>query len=888
MAVRDDTFEVALKEGSTREELLEELEQAGWELVTDYEALPRNFCIAPPPGLSEDEELAQYSEFQHIVQEVLRGNDRIAVGASATLIRDSVINNPPIDLDSFAPYPTQGFSGTPYSAALGRNWGIARILQQGDPFPGGPGPVVVGVDWDMVGNGVDYYILDSGVDEDHPEFDEDVYGSRVVSVYDGEYEVNDDDQQHGTHMSTCGAGKNTGLAVATRVFSAKGLDGNNSGTTTALIAGMNALVSRYNTEKTASRRPGVMNNSWSSTSPTSFTTAVDAAVDAGLVMVASAGNSNADLDGSQQAFPAEYDDVISVGAIDIGDRRSSFSNFGVAGVDIWSPGRAILGGMRGGETAWLNGTSPAGALVTAVVCGFLQGYTAPTNRTQSLAVRSHVLAQGVNIQIDDTGESTDLLVQMPKRAINAPRITGLNNMVSPVNNTIRQASVNRQLTRAPGPRPTPTRAVAPELIPSRSEALNIFLPSPTAASTASVSNIDPWLALNEGVVDLDVTDTGTNPTGVQLLGQSDDLSAFTDGDGDTLEVPQREAEAPFAFVGSSSNANSQMYQTVPVRATVDSVPVSLHSFFTNLDFLSLTGWTSSGSGTAQALSVNSSFHPHTGSRFFEGTGGADVAVTQDQTLPASVDTTVIDAGGMLLHFECQIGTDNTATPSDQARVRVIALTAGDAVISTIFDTGVQSASTSVVGWGTPGRFSITDAVLPATTRKLRIIVDGIFGTGTAINCPVDSLFGLVYRDTQAGRRIAANIDEGAARFDLRYIARSFNVDSDDQGRSGLTMYSASGTELQAEQLETITSTHRWTTRYNRQAIPAQTRAVRVQFYQVRRQGTVINWYWRDITATVAFGTPAVSRDINKSVTTPPGGPTVVDAGFDPDAVTIIL
>jgi len=99
--------------------------------------------------------------------------------------------------------------------------------------------------------------------------------------------------------------------------------------------------------------------------------AVDAASDAGVMMVVAAGNNNGD---ACQGSPSSADSVVTVGATDLGsdpngaqvDIRSSFSNYGPC-VHVFAPGSNILGAWIGSTTATrvISGTSMA----TPHTCG---------------------------------------------------------------------------------------------------------------------------------------------------------------------------------------------------------------------------------------------------------------------------------------------------------------------------------------------------------------------------------------------------------------------------------------------------------------------------------------------------------------------------------------
>lgn len=93
--------------------------------------------------------------------------------------------------------------------------------------------------------------------------------------------------------------------------------------------------------------------------------AVEYAMREGVTVIASAGNSGGSLPG----YPARYEGVVAVGAIDADGSRSSFSN---KGGDIWAPGRDVHTIYLDNGYKALNGTSFSAPYVAAMAA-VLQG-----------------------------------------------------------------------------------------------------------------------------------------------------------------------------------------------------------------------------------------------------------------------------------------------------------------------------------------------------------------------------------------------------------------------------------------------------------------------------------------------------------------------------------
>jgi subtilisin family serine protease len=89
--------------------------------------------------------------------------------------------------------------------------------------------------------------------------------------------------------------------------------------------------------------------------------AIQYAIDNKVIVICSSGNE----DNSQVSYPSSNPNVISVGAINQGNQKASFSNYGTE-LDIVAPGVNIYSTTLGNAYDIRNGTSFAAPQVSAV------------------------------------------------------------------------------------------------------------------------------------------------------------------------------------------------------------------------------------------------------------------------------------------------------------------------------------------------------------------------------------------------------------------------------------------------------------------------------------------------------------------------------------------
>jgi len=191
-------------------------------------------------------------------------------------------------------------------------------------------------------------VIDTGIELSHPDLSANIKGG--INTIDITISPNDDNG-HGTHVAgIIGALNNTigvvGVGPKIDLYAVKVLNRNGSGFLSDVIEGIDWAVTN---------KIQVINMSLGTPSNIqSFHDAVIRAYNAGVVVVAAAGNDN----GRPVNFPAAYPETIAVSATDSLDNVASFSSAGPE-VDLAAPGVSIFSTYRGKTYRTLSGTSMA-------------------------------------------------------------------------------------------------------------------------------------------------------------------------------------------------------------------------------------------------------------------------------------------------------------------------------------------------------------------------------------------------------------------------------------------------------------------------------------------------------------------------------------------------
>jgi len=203
--------------------------------------------------------------------ELVRQDERVYCGEIPPEQRDDIIIGPRATQSS-------DFSKVTTSTGAYVNWGLLRSNYPTNVYGNGTAPTLgVNYDYTLDGTGVDVVIQDSGIQVDHPEFQDSNGVSRVQQInwgtVSGLFTQNAnhyrDYNGHGTHVAGIVAGKTFGWAKNAKIYSLKvsGLEGTGDGGTGVSVTYAFDAIKLWHAAKaieptTGCKRPTVVNMSW--------------------------------------------------------------------------------------------------------------------------------------------------------------------------------------------------------------------------------------------------------------------------------------------------------------------------------------------------------------------------------------------------------------------------------------------------------------------------------------------------------------------------------------------------------------------------------------------------------------------------------------------------
>lgn len=213
------------------------------------------------------------------------------------------------------------------------------------------------------------WIIDTGIDLDHPDLNVDTQRSR--SFVSGQTSV-DDENGHGTHVAGIIGAKNnnigvTGVASGATLVALRVLDEDGEGRLSGIIQAVNYV--------TQNGKAGDVVNLSLGGEGTSATLdrAITQAANAGILFAIAAGNESKNSDTISPAR-VNHANVFTVSAMNSQNTFASFSNFG-SSVDVCAYGVRITSTYKDGKYATLSGTSMASPHVAGLL--LIRGNTFP-------------------------------------------------------------------------------------------------------------------------------------------------------------------------------------------------------------------------------------------------------------------------------------------------------------------------------------------------------------------------------------------------------------------------------------------------------------------------------------------------------------------------------
>ncbi|KAJ3410520.1 hypothetical protein HDV05_003677 [Chytridiales sp. JEL 0842] len=264
------------------------------------------------------------------------------------------------------------------------SWGLKRIGSRTLPLP---------ADYtfpDSAGEGVDAYIVDTGVLIGHP----DLKGKAKIGASFSTDNHDKDGNGHGTHVAGTVAGKKYGVAKKAQIIAVKVLNSQGSGSNSDVIAGINWVGE--NAPKTG--RKSVANMSLGGGASRVLDEAVRAAIKAGVMFAVAAGNSAGD---ACKLSPARVKEALTVAASDKNDRLASFSEKGPC-VDIIAPGVDITSSWNNGRENTISGTSMA----SPHACGVLALALGEKDFATPAELKAFVVAIGTRKKVSGVPSNT--------------------------------------------------------------------------------------------------------------------------------------------------------------------------------------------------------------------------------------------------------------------------------------------------------------------------------------------------------------------------------------------------------------------------------------------------------------------------------------------------
>jgi subtilisin family serine protease len=213
---------------------------------------------------------------------------------------------------------------------------------------------------ETMGEGIKVGIIDTGIDLNHDDLKGRIKSYR--NFIDSEKDVTDLNG-HGTHVAGIIAAERNGFGVVgvapeSELYIAKAFDKNGVSTEDSVVHALewmlanevNVINMSYSSNKTDKREKEIL----------------DKCTEKNIILCAAAGNKGGKGNEDTISYPAKYENVVAVTAVDYKGDITDFSSVGEA-AQVAAAGKNILSTYKNNSYAVLSGTSMATPLVTGAV-----------------------------------------------------------------------------------------------------------------------------------------------------------------------------------------------------------------------------------------------------------------------------------------------------------------------------------------------------------------------------------------------------------------------------------------------------------------------------------------------------------------------------------------
>jgi subtilisin family serine protease len=224
------------------------------------------------------------------------------------------------------------------------------------------------------------YILDSGIEANHPEFE-----NANVTLLHSFTEDFTDTRGHGTGLASLISGKTCGLTGASLKI-VKIFDKNQPTLQSDLLHALDAVLTDYISN---GRKASVANLSWGIPKNDYINAKIQVLLDQGIFVVAASGNSGIPIG---DVTPASISDVLTIGAYNQNLTPCDFSNYtgetivsltqnvvNTGALDGWAPGEQIWVAGLNGTYGFVAGTSAAAAITSGAIAYNFYKFTSNEN-----------------------------------------------------------------------------------------------------------------------------------------------------------------------------------------------------------------------------------------------------------------------------------------------------------------------------------------------------------------------------------------------------------------------------------------------------------------------------------------------------------------------------